>query len=43
MITEFLVDDVDRIHQNLTGFVTEPATMPWGNRSALLSVTTYTL
>jgi predicted enzyme related to lactoylglutathione lyase len=35
VITEFLVDDVDRVHQNLTGFVTdfvnEPTTMPWGN------------
>lgn len=32
VITEFLVDDVDRVHQNLTGFVTdfvnEPTTMP---------------
>ncbi|MEV5971498.1 VOC family protein [Streptomyces sp. NPDC051921] len=39
VITEFLVDDVDRVHQNLTGFVTdfvnEPTTMPWGNRSML--------
>ncbi|MFD8273226.1 VOC family protein [Streptomyces flaveolus] len=39
VITEFLVDDVDRVHQNLTGFVTdfvtEPTTMPWGNRSLL--------
>ena len=39
VIIEFLVDDVDRIHQNLTGFVTdfvnEPTTMPWGNRSLL--------
>ncbi|MGR6974954.1 VOC family protein [Streptomyces cynarae] len=39
VIIEFLVDDVDRVHQNLTGFVTdfvnEPATMPWGNRSLL--------
>ncbi|GGZ17647.1 VOC family protein [Streptomyces nitrosporeus] len=39
VITEFLVDDVDRVHRNLTGFVTdfvnEPATMPWGNRSLL--------
>ncbi|MFI7501302.1 VOC family protein [Streptomyces sp. NPDC049687] len=39
VITEFLVDDVDRIHQNLTDFVTdfvtEPTTMPWGNRSLL--------
>ena len=40
VITEFLVDDVDRAHRNLTGFVTdfvnEPTTMPWGNRSLLL-------
>ncbi|WP_433917677.1 VOC family protein [Streptomyces canus] len=40
VITEFLVDDVDRVHQNLTGFVTDfvtgPTTMPWGNRSLLL-------
>ncbi|MDH6554821.1 VOC family protein [Streptomyces sp. SAI-041] len=39
VITEFLVDDVDRVHQNLKGFVTdfvnEPTTMPWGNRSLL--------
>ncbi|MFJ9117171.1 VOC family protein [Streptomyces sp. NPDC102394] len=39
VITEFLVDDVDRVHQNLaeyvTDFVTEPTTMPWGNRSLL--------
>ncbi|POM22781.1 Glyoxalase-like domain protein [Actinomadura rubteroloni] len=39
VITEFLVDDVDRVFQNLTGFVTdvvaEPTTMPWGNRSLL--------
>ncbi|MFJ2191100.1 VOC family protein [Kitasatospora sp. NPDC087861] len=39
VITEFRVDDVDRVHQNLTGFVTdfvnEPTTMPWGNRSLL--------
>jgi catechol 2,3-dioxygenase-like lactoylglutathione lyase family enzyme len=39
VIIEFLVDDVDRVHQNLTGlvseFVTEPTTMPWGNRSLL--------
>lgn len=39
VIIEFLVDDVDRVHRNLTGFVTdvvaEPATMPWGNRSLL--------
>ncbi|MEU6195207.1 VOC family protein [Streptomyces sp. NPDC047061] len=39
VITEFLVDDVDRVYRNLTGlvtdFVTEPTTMPWGNRSLL--------
>ncbi|MEU9407671.1 VOC family protein [Streptomyces sp. NPDC048281] len=39
VITEFLVDNVDRVHQNLKGFVddfvTEPTTMPWGNRSLL--------
>ncbi|MFB7912462.1 VOC family protein [Streptomyces sp. NPDC056061] len=39
VIAEFLVDDVDRVHQNLTGFVTDfvngPTTMPWGNRSLL--------
>lgn len=39
MITEFLVDDVDRVHRDLTGYVTEvvaePTTMPWGNRSLL--------
>ncbi|MFI5673940.1 VOC family protein [Streptomyces cellulosae] len=39
VITEFLVDDVDRVHQNLTGLVTDfvngPTTMPWGNRSLL--------
>ncbi len=38
-IVEFLVDDVDRVHQDLTGFLTDvvngPATMPWGNRSLL--------
>ncbi|MFH8468772.1 VOC family protein [Streptomyces sp. NPDC017991] len=40
VITEFLVDDVDGVHRNLTGFVTDfvagPTTMPWGNRSLLL-------
>ncbi|PSM38790.1 glyoxalase [Streptomyces dioscori] len=44
VITEFLVDDVDAVHQNLTEYVTEsvtdlvaePTTMPWGNRSLLL-------
>ncbi|MEU5950869.1 VOC family protein [Streptomyces sp. NPDC047525] len=39
VILEFLVDDVDRVHENLTGivtdFVNEPTTMPWGNRSLL--------
>ncbi|MEV0819857.1 VOC family protein [Nonomuraea rubra] len=39
VITEFRVDDVDRVHRDLTGFVTdfvnEPTTMPWGNRSLL--------
>ncbi len=39
VIIEFLVDDVDRVHENLTSivgdFVQEPATMPWGNRSLL--------
>ncbi|RMB81866.1 VOC family protein [Streptomyces shenzhenensis] len=39
VITEFLVDDVDRVRENLSGFVTdfvtEPTTMPWGNRSLL--------
>jgi len=40
VIIEFLVDDVDGVHQNLAAFVedfvTEPTTMPWGNRSLLL-------
>ena len=39
VIIEFLVDDVDGVHQNLAGFVedfvAEPTTMPWGNRSLL--------
>lgn len=39
VITEFRVEDVDRVHENLTGFVTDfvagPTTMPWGNRSLL--------
>jgi catechol 2,3-dioxygenase-like lactoylglutathione lyase family enzyme len=39
VIIEFLVDDVDGVRQNLAGFVedfvTEPTTMPWGNRSLL--------
>ncbi|MFB7594036.1 VOC family protein [Streptomyces sp. NPDC056160] len=40
VIIEFLVDDVDQVHRNLTGlvsdFVAGPTTMPWGNRSLLL-------
>ncbi|MFD7588324.1 VOC family protein [Kitasatospora sp. NPDC059811] len=39
VIFEFLVADVDDVYRNLTGFVadfvTEPTTMPWGNRSLL--------
>jgi predicted enzyme related to lactoylglutathione lyase len=39
VIIEFLVEDVDRVYENLTGhvseFVMEPTTMPWGNRSLL--------
>ena len=39
VIIEFLVDDVDGVHQNLASFVedfvNEPTTMPWGNRSLL--------
>ncbi|MEU6994533.1 VOC family protein [Streptomyces sp. NPDC046465] len=39
VIIEFLVEDVDRVHENLTGLVTDfvagPTTMPWGNRSLL--------
>ena len=39
VIIEFLVEDVDGVHQKLAGFVddfvTEPTTMPWGNRSLL--------
>ena len=39
VIIEFLVEDVDGVHQNLAGFVEdfvqEPTTMPWGNRSLL--------
>ncbi|MFD9291032.1 VOC family protein [Streptomyces sp. NPDC060030] len=39
VITEFLVDDADRVHRNLadvvTDLVAEPTTMPWGNRSLL--------
>ncbi|MCX5088249.1 VOC family protein [Streptomyces sp. NBC_00365] len=40
VIIEFLVDDVDGVYENLTGFVADfvnkPTTMPWGNRSLLL-------
>jgi predicted enzyme related to lactoylglutathione lyase len=44
VIIDFLVDDVDGVHSNLTGNLTgivadvvyEPTTMPWGNRSLLL-------
>jgi predicted enzyme related to lactoylglutathione lyase len=39
VIIEFLVDDVDSVHEKLTGFVedfvNEPTTMPWGNRALL--------
>jgi uncharacterized glyoxalase superfamily protein PhnB len=39
VIIEFLVDDVDALRDRLAGivddFVTEPTTMPWGNRSLL--------
>ena len=39
VIIEFLVDDVDAVHEKLTGFVgdfvNQPTTMPWGNRSLL--------
>jgi predicted enzyme related to lactoylglutathione lyase len=39
VIIEFLVEDVDGVHQKLAGFVedfvTGPTTMPWGNRSLL--------
>jgi predicted enzyme related to lactoylglutathione lyase len=39
VIIEFLVDDVDGVHRNLStfveDFVNEPTTMPWGNRSLL--------
>lgn len=38
-ILEFLVDDVDaeyaRLRESVTDVVTEPTTMPWGNRSLL--------
>ncbi|GHB80549.1 glyoxalase [Streptomyces cirratus] len=40
VIIEFLVSDVDGVYRNLVDFVadfvTEPTTMPWGNRSLLL-------
>ena len=40
VIIEFRVDDVDHVHHNLAGlvtdFVNEPTTMPWGNRSLLV-------
>lgn len=40
VITEFLVDDVDRVHHDLSAVVTDvvagPTTMPWGNRSLLV-------
>lgn len=39
VIIEFLVDDVDSVYDDLTGFVTDfvtkPTTLPWGNRSLL--------
>jgi catechol 2,3-dioxygenase-like lactoylglutathione lyase family enzyme len=39
VIIEFLVDDVDRVYENLANlvddFVQQPTTMPWGNRSLL--------
>ncbi|MGW6057411.1 VOC family protein [Streptomyces sp. NPDC055189] len=39
VILEFLVEDVDGVYKNLTGFVqdfvNEPTTLPWGNRSLL--------
>ncbi|MGI5447762.1 VOC family protein [Streptomyces sp. CA-243310] len=39
VILEFLVDDVDSVHRNLSGFVEDfvnkPTTMPWGNRALL--------
>ena len=40
VIIEFLVDDVDGVHQDLAGFVggfvAGPVRLPWGNRSLLL-------
>jgi predicted enzyme related to lactoylglutathione lyase len=39
VIVEFIVDDVDaeyeRLRRNLADVVTEPTTMPWGNRALL--------
>lgn len=39
VILEFLVDDVDadfqRLREHLAEIVTEPTTMPWGNRALL--------
>ncbi|WP_328712810.1 VOC family protein [Nocardia salmonicida] len=39
-IIEFMVPDVDadyrRLRDSVDGFVNEPTTMPWGNRSLLL-------
>ena len=39
VIVEFLVEDVDRTYRELAEyvdeFVTEPTTMPWGNRALL--------
>jgi predicted enzyme related to lactoylglutathione lyase len=39
VIIEYLVDDVDAVYEKLRGavedVVTEPTTMPWGNRSFL--------
>ncbi|WP_026239799.1 VOC family protein [Parafrankia discariae] len=39
VIIELLVDDVDDVHRNLANVVedvvSEPATLPWGNRSFL--------
>jgi len=40
VIIEFLVDDVDRVNENLASLVDDvvqqPTTMPWGNRSLLI-------
>jgi predicted enzyme related to lactoylglutathione lyase len=39
VIIEFLVDDVDGVHEDLNGsgadLVSAPTTMPWGNRALL--------